>query len=199
MSAPRDTLIRRALRRFALGSGPLKRRSDRVQMLGRIVIAASLLLAPPVAVAVATATTAHLQAVADAETAERSLVRAVLLEDAPPLNVGDYADARVRVPAVWDVADGTSRQGDVLASPLSAAGTAVRVWVDRAGDLTQPPLDRAGIPAFAYLMGALLLVGLPVATWTLYAVMCLLLDVARDRRWERDWASVEPDWHSRLL
>ena len=48
-------------------------------------------------------------------------------------------------------------------------------------------------------MGALLLVGLPVATWTLYAVMGLLLDAARDRRWERDWAAVEPDWHSRLL
>ena len=43
------------------------------------------------------------------------------------------------------------------------------------------------------------LIGVPLATWTLYVVLCVGLDARRDRRWEQDWAAVEPDWHSRLL
>ena len=47
--------VTRLLRRFTLGSGPLKRRSDRVQVLGRVALLLSVVLAPPVAVAVTTA------------------------------------------------------------------------------------------------------------------------------------------------
>src|SRR3712207_2320343 len=56
MTVERDTLARRSLRRFTLGSGPLKRRSDRVQVAGRIVVVLSFLLAPLLAVVVSTAT-----------------------------------------------------------------------------------------------------------------------------------------------
>ena len=202
-TASKVGLIRRTLRRFTLGSGPLKRRSDRLQVLGRFALALSLLVAPPIAVVATTVATAHLQAVAGAETAERSRVRAVLLQEAPavPHTSGDYSsytDTRVRAPAVWRLPDGTSREGKVLTAPLTPAGTAVRVWVDRSGNLTRAPLDRAGISTSAYLTGALLLVGLPLATWALYAFLSFLLDAQRERRWERDWATVEPDWKSRL-
>jgi hypothetical protein len=204
MTAPKDTAIRRWLRRFTLGSGPLKRRSDRVQVIGRFVVVASLFVASPVAVAVATATTAHLQAVTDAEAADRSRVRAVLVEDAPavPHTSGDYSsftDSHVRARAVWSLPDGTSREGNVLTAPLTPAGTAVPVWVDGAGDLTRAPLDPAGIPRSAVVMGLLPLFGVPLAAWTLYAALCFFLDARRERRWERDWATVEPDWNSRLL
>jgi hypothetical protein len=203
-TAPVHGPIRRTLRRFTLGSGPLKRRSDRIQVIGRFVVVVSLLLAPPLAVAAATATTSHLQAVAVAEAADRSRVRAVLLEDAPaiPHTSGDYSsytDTHVRARAVWTLPDGTTREGKVLAAPLTPAGTAVQAWVDRAGNLTRAPLDRAGTPASAYLWGALLLVGLPVACWALYAALCLLLDAHRERRWEQDWATVEPNWNDRRL
>jgi len=204
MTALQDRVIRRSLRRFMLGSGPLKRRSDRLQVIGRIVVAVSLLLAPPLAVMATTTTTTHLEAVADAEAAERTRVRAVLLEDAPaiPHTSGDYSsysDDRVHARAVWPLPDGTSRAGDVLTAPLTPAGTAVRVWVDRAGDVVRAPLDPTGIPTSAMVMGALPLFGVPLAAWTLYAVLCVLLDAHRERRWERDWATVEPDWNSRLL
>ena len=203
-TARRNGPIRRSLRRFTLGSGPLKRRSDRVQVIGRFVVVVSLLLAPPLAVVAASATTAHLQAAAEAEAADRSRVRAVLLEDAPaiPHTSGDYSsysDTRVHARAVWPLPDGTSREGDVLIAPFTPAGTAVGVWVDRAGDRVRAPLDPTGIPTSAVVMGALALFGVPLAAWSLYAVLCFLLDAQRERRWERDWAAVEPDWNSRLM
>src|SRR5688500_19217144 len=105
MTAPKHTLIRRSLRRFTLGSGPLKRRSDRVQVIGRFVVVLSFLVAPPLAVVAATAPNTHLQAVADAEAAERSRTRPDLLQDAPTpthegSSYGPYAVARVPARAV---------------------------------------------------------------------------------------------------
>jgi hypothetical protein len=86
----------------------------------------------------------------------------------------------------------------VLAEPGAPAGSTVPVWVGRDGALTSPPLDRAGIPDSAIAVGALPLIGLPVATWLLYTLLRLALDAYRDRRWGRDWAAVEPVWNSRL-
>jgi hypothetical protein len=205
MTAPKDGLIRRSMRRFTLGSGPLKRRSDRAQVIGRLVVVLSFLVAPPLAVAAATATTVHLQAVAAAEAAERSRTRAVLLEDATARRrmATDYSGGSpsmaVPVQAVWPVPGGTSREGTVRVRPGLPVGTAVPVWVDREGYLTRPPLDRSGIPTRAATMGALPLFGVPLATWTLYAILRFALDTHRERRWAEDWAAVEPDWNSRLL
>jgi hypothetical protein len=204
MTAPHNSPVRRSLRRFTLGSGPLKRRSDRLQVVGRFVVVLSFLLAPPLAVAAATATTSHLQEVADAEHAARSPTSAVLLEEAgDPVtdgtDSGGYSVARVQARAEWAVPGGGSREGIVLAPPRTAAGTVVPVWVDGEGNLTRAPFDRAAIPMSAYVMGALPLVGMPLAAWTVYAVLCFALNASRERKWERDWAAVEPDWHSKLL
>jgi hypothetical protein len=203
MTRARHTPIRSALRRFMLGSGPLKRRSDRLQVLARCAVVLSFLLAPPLAVAAATAATAHLQAVADAEAADRTSVHAVLLEDAPslPPSSGDavYTVTSVQTRAVWPAPGGKNRAGIVLVPPRTPAGTAVPVWVDREGNLTRAPLDRGGIPGSANAMAMLVLIAVPVAAVTLYAVLGVALDAYRERRWERAWAAVEPDWHSRLL
>jgi hypothetical protein len=202
MTTPKDTLIRRALRRFALGSGPLKRRSDHVEAIGRFAVVLSFLVAPPLAVLATTTTTAHLQSVAAVEAADRSLVRAVLLDDAPgPAGMssadGDYSVAAVPVPAVWSASDGTQREVTVLTEPRTPAGTAVRVWVDRQGGLTRAPLDRAGIPAAATAAGVWPLIGVPLLTWTLHFFLCLALNAHREGGWARDWATVEPKWNSR--
>jgi hypothetical protein len=203
MTAPKDTPFRRSLHRFTLGSGPLRRRSDRIQVIGRLAIVLSFLMAPPLAVAATTVTTAHMQAIADAEAAERSRTRAVLLEDAaerrrPTGDYGDFPSLAVPARAVWAGPGGTSREGIVLVPPGTPVGAAVPVWVSREGNLTGPPLDRADIPGAAASMGGLALVGVPLATWTLYACLCFVLDAHRGRRWAQDWAAVEPDWKSRL-
>ena len=86
MTTPRHGRFRRAVHAFTLGSGPLKRRSDRLQLLGRIVVVLAVVTAPGLAVAAATATTAHLESVAAAEAADRHASRALLLQDAPARN-----------------------------------------------------------------------------------------------------------------
>jgi hypothetical protein len=197
MSAPKDTALRRSLRRVTLGGGPLKRRSDRIQVLGRSAVALSLLLTPPLAVAVASATTGHLEAVAETEAAERSRTSARLLADAGAPVPEESAWVQVR--AEWTTDDGRTREGLVLVEPGTDAGTELPVWVDREGDLTRAPLDRAAVRTSALAAGLLPLVGVPLATWTLYAALCFALDSRRERRWEEEWATVEPEWNSRLL
>jgi hypothetical protein len=204
MTAPAAGPIRRSLRRFTLGRGPLKRRSDRVQVLGRFLVVLSFLVAPLIAVAMTNAATTHLQRVADSEAAERSQVRAILIEDAgaPAPGQSDYGSSPgrpVQARAVWTAPDGTSREGTVPVPPRTASGTAVQVWVDRDGDVTRAPLDPAGIAGTAAAFGLLPLIGVPLAFWAFYAVLCFALDAQRERRWGRDWAEVEPVWNSRLL
>jgi hypothetical protein len=204
MSASKDTPTRRSLRRFTFGSGPLKRRSDRIQAIGRFVVVLSFLVAPPLAVASATAMTAHLQSVADAEAAERTSTQAILLEDAGPAQhdlsgEGGAFLPLVQVRATWSAPDGTSREGIVLVPPRTHLGTEVPVWVDREGNLTRPPRDRADIQGTALEAGALPLIGVPLVAWLLYGALAFLLDARRERRWEQEWAAVEPDWNSRLM
>ena len=204
MRTPADTALSRSLRWFTLGSGPLKRGSDRLQVAGRLVVVLALLAAPPLAVAATTVTTAQLEARAEAEAAERSRVDAVLLEDAPAPEAagsgyGDREPVKVPARAVWPVPGGAERQGVVLARPHTAAGTAVPVWVNRAGNVTSAPLDRSRTDSSAMMIGAVVLLGVPLATWMLYAFLRAALDAHRGRRWAQGWAAVEPEWVSRLL
>jgi hypothetical protein len=207
MREPEDGVIRRSLRRFSLGRGPLKRRSDRIQVFGRFLVVLSFLISPPIAVAVTSAMTVHLREVAEAEAAERSPISATLLEDADARDgsQGDYGDYGVAsdrpVPtrAVWTAPDGTQRNGLVRVPPRTSSGTSVEVWVDRDGDIAREPQDPAGISGTATAFGLLPLIGVPLAAWTLYAILTFALDAHRERRWGEDWAEVEPDWHSRLL
>jgi hypothetical protein len=181
-----------------MGTGPLKRRSDRAQMIGRLVVVLSFVVAPLLAVVAATATTTHLEGIAAEQAADRHRGSAVLLEDAPAASTrAGYEDgfsSDVPVHAAWSLPDGTTRDDVVLAKAGTPLGTAVPVWLDDDGNRTVAPLDRAGIPGTALTMAALPLVGLPIVTWTLYAVLCSTLDSSRERRWEQEWVTVEREW-----
>jgi hypothetical protein len=205
MTASRDGLVRRSLRRFVLGSGPLKRRSDRLETVSRFVVLVSFLAAPPLAVATMTATTAHLQSVAAVEATERSHVHAVLLHDAPPPTPAEastaangYSIMPVRAHAQWTAPGGSRRDGTVLVEPGTPAGRELTVWVDREGDITSAPLDPAAISASAATTAALTLVGLPLLVWTCHVCLCFVLNARREHRWAQDWAAVEPEWNSRF-
>ena len=202
MTTPEHGRFRRAVHAFTLGSGPLKRRSDRVQLLGRIAVVLAVVTAPGLAVAAASATTAHLESVAATEAADRHASRALLLQDARPRTDQEQADyppvSTVPTTGEWITPDGAVHVGPVRVPPGTRAGTSVPVWVGSDGELTGAPLRRQGIEGSAMAMGALVVAGVPLAVWTLYFFLCFALDARREHDWEKGWAAVEPVWKTSL-
>jgi hypothetical protein len=197
-----DRRLRAAVRRFTLGSGPLKRRSDRVQVLARFVVVLAFLAAPSLAVLAGTKTTTHLEELAATQAVDRNRTTATTLEEATTRSrVGD-ADSAVAVlvatPARWTTSSGADRTGSVLVPPGAPAGTTVEIWVDVNGERTHPPLDPRGIQGTATAMALLPLLGVPIAAWACYVILCAALDARRDRNWTEGWAAVEPHWKAQL-
>jgi hypothetical protein len=178
-------------RRFRLGSGPLKRTSDRLQFLSRLVLLLTALAVVPLAGLVASREAGHLHEVARQQQATRASVPATLLFDAPA-----GSDATPPTAAVWAGADGVPRTGTVPAPAGARAGAVVRVWVGPSGALTTAPLGDGDIAAdtvAAVVLGpgsALALVALA------HVVLVIVLDRRRARRWAEGWAAVEPLWRA---
>jgi hypothetical protein len=204
MTRSTDSRFRQVARRFTLGSGPLKRGSDRVQMVARLLVVLAFLAAPPLAVLAATRTATHLEHLAAEQAADRYQASAVLLEDASTDGVVAAPSSHSSGPisrqarARWSTTTGQECTGTVLAPAGAPAGTAVPVWADRRCTLTRPPLTPVDIPGTATAMALLPLLGTPVVTWVCYALLCAALDARRDRRWTEEWAAVEPDWGAQL-
>jgi hypothetical protein len=177
-------------RRFTLGSGPLKRTSDRLQFLSRLLLVLFALAVVPLGALVAVDASGHLQAAAREQAAARSLVTATLLADA------GGQDGTVRVTATWATADGVPHAGRVPAPAGSRAGTVVRVWVDRSGAVTGPPMGDGDVAAdtiAAVILGPGVLLGLAGLG---HLGLVAALDRRRLRRWAADWAEVEPLWRA---
>jgi hypothetical protein len=187
------------LRRFTLGSGPLKRTSDRLQFLARVLLACALVLALPVALTVATVTHSRVRSEATAQAVERHQVRAMLQEDAvEDSSDGGNALARSRAMAVWTGPPGMERTGLVGVPTGAEAGSTVSIWVDEHGDHVRPPLDDRDV--VAQTVGTALLTYLCIAlvVWAGYFGFRRALDRSRLRRWATDWAAVEPLWRREL-
>jgi len=184
------------VRRFLLGSGPLKRTSDRLQALSRLVLLLAVLAVVPLAGLVGTAVSGHLHEVARQQQAQRASVPATLLFDAGRTPSGSSSAGEVPTTATWAGADGVPRTGPVPAPTGSRAGSVVRVWVDDAGALTTAPLGDGDIAADAVAavvlgpVGALALVALG------HVALVTVLDRRRSRRWAEGWAAVEPLWRA---
>jgi hypothetical protein len=180
------------VRRFTLGSGPLKRTSDRLQVLSRLLLLLTVLAVVPLAAVVGTTVSGHLHQVARQQHAERASVPATLLFDAGP-----SADGRpVPTEAVWAAADGVPRTGRVPAAGSARAGTVVRVWADRTGALTTAPLSDGDVAADV-IAAVVLGPGSALAVVALgHVLLVTALDRRRARRWAEGWAAVEPLWRA---
>jgi hypothetical protein len=185
---------RRLLRRFALGSGPLKRGSDRIEFAARVVLVAVVLAAVPVALAVATATATQTRSLADVQAATRHLVTATLLDEAAPADGGPGAP----VAATWTAPSGAAREGIVRVGTAADVGTTVTIWVDEDGDVTTRPLADADVVARAIGYGLPTFLGTSALAGLGYLGMRRLLDRSRIRRWATDWAVVEPVWSRKV-
>ena len=192
MTTPTMTWTR-LTRRLRDDHNPLRLRSDRVEAwLLPAVLAAFLVLAP--LVAAATIWQVHAANAADT-TAQRSLhpAPAVLLAAAPGPMHRHGSSWLVWTPARW-TADGVTRTGQIPVGAGTPAGSRVRVWLTRSGQVRLPPLtpglarDRgrfAAALALAALAGALALAAL-AGRWR--------LNRRRLSDWTIGWLAVEPQW-----
>ena len=183
------------LRRFALGSGPLKRGSDRLQFLARVLLACTVLAAVPISLAVATATYTQAQAQAAAEAEDRHRVIARLLENAPaPTDEVGINGATDEATAVWTDPAGIEHRVLVSVPTAAKAGHKASIWIDEDGNRTPPPLNADDIRGRAVGEGFATLCGLSAIGVGAYLWAGALLDRSRSRRWEAEWATVEPVW-----
>lgn len=187
---------RRVVRRFTLGSGPLKRTSDRLQVLSRSMVAVLLLAAVPIALAVGLATRSDLARTAARQAAERHEVTATLLTDAPPPIGPPTAD--VPETAVWTGPRGATHVIQVPAQAGAVAGEVVTAWVNGAGQSTEPPLSMSDVDAQVVIRAMLaFLAAVAVATGAHCAVVATL-NRRRARQWAAEWEAIEPGWAGRL-
>jgi len=182
-------------RRFALGSGPLKRTSDRVEFASRVLLALALLLAVPLGLLAGAVAHTAVAAVEQQQAAARTAETAILLADAAD---GGSGDISVPTSALWSAPDGAARTGHVEAEPGANAGSTVDIWVDDAGRLTERPLTDGEVTGQAVVIGVLVGLGVVIAGMSSHLLTLWLLERRRFRRWEKGWASVEPLWVSRF-
>ena len=188
------------IRRFTLGSGPLKRNSDRLQFLARLLVLCSLVMAVPPALAVATVTHSRARAEATTEAEERHQVRATLQQDASPEhdsagNALETAGATI----VWTAPSGMQRKGRVDVPVGTEAGTSVPIWVDRQGAQVPQPLDDGDVVTRTVAQALLTYVEIVALVCAGYVGFRWALDRSRLRRWATDWAAVEPLWRREVL
>jgi hypothetical protein len=184
-----------ALRRFTLGSGPLKRTSDRWEFFARVLLVCSLATAIPIAMVVASV--AHAQALTEAaaQAIERTQVDAELVADPPHLTTfAEDVPQTSRGPAVWRGPSGAVHSGLVVVPIGARAGWTVPIWVDRDGELTTRPLDRGDAVARAVGMAGGTYLSVSSLAVAVYLAVRAALDRSRLRRWAADWEVIEPVW-----
>lgn len=130
---------------YWLATPPRRPGSDRAEtaVFGTLMTA-FLGASPFVAYAAGRWVSARLSRKAEVQQASLRQVPATLLQAAPRRS-GHGAGAVRDTPAQWRAPDGQLRTGPVSAPGGTTAGSTVRVWVNEAGDLADPPMRETEI------------------------------------------------------
>ncbi|HBW19177.1 MAG: hypothetical protein ACLQK8_22775 [Streptosporangiaceae bacterium] len=107
-----------------------------------------------------------------------------------PARASDFSApaGAVEMLARWAAPDGRSRSGWIPVSSGTAAGSSARVWVDRAGTPTGPPISGT------QLQGRVAITGL-LTTYVLALLLALAGSTGRSMLYRRRLASWEAEWH----
>jgi hypothetical protein len=177
-------------------SSPFRRTVDRIERRVLTVAVALALAAVPVAVLTGAAVQRSADVLVEVQNADAYPTTATLLRDAPE----NSADSTIGVDTTlgeWHTAIGTARTGPVPVPIGATAGTTVRIWLDDAGRVVDPPLTADQ----AYWRGVVTAVLLLIAAFAVLAAGYWLTHHLLDRRrlaeWEADWRTVEPRWTHR--
>ena len=189
--------LARMARWLGFDRNPLRRGTDRVEAVLRLVLIILLVAVIPAA-AVAAGRWADHQALhrAQLERATDRLVTAVLLENAPASGVPDpYTSVQTAwVRARWQPPGQPPRTGDVQALVGARQGSTVRTWIDRSGAVTDPPLEHRVVVGDVWLA----VTATCLVSWLVLLAAAVLVRRVLDRRrlnaWEAEWRASGPLW-----
>lgn len=188
----------RLVRRMGRGRNPLRRRADAIDAwLGPVTVLVFLLLCPLVIAVTGTLVRTDDAAIERAQSSWRP-VQAVVLESAPGATQPDFGASawQTPTPAYWTY-NGQPRDGYAPAPAGARPGSALTVWLDKAGHVEDAPLTKAGSSerVVEAILSVLAILG------TLLCTLMLLVRHILDRRrlasWETAWLSVGPTWSRR--
>lgn len=189
---PRLQRMRFALRGLWPDRNPLRRASDRAEAVVLGVLLVAFLAGAPLTALLAGRWTASVGAQAvTASRAERYQVPAVLLADAP-YQAYVWPDAYVR--ARWAAPGGTRHTGMVSVPLGTPRGTAVMIWIDRAGQMLGPPLRPGQVGTQVLLAAAVAPLILGFMLMSAGMVAHQLLERRRLAAWDADWRATGPAW-----
>jgi hypothetical protein len=189
--------LARMLRGRRLDRNPLRRGSDRAETIVIGALLAAFLAAAPFA-AHAARSWGYDSAARQAQAQRASLVHvtATLLRASPVLTAYGSASG-FAVEARWRAPDGRVQTGELFVTADVAAGHTTRIWVDQAGRLTGPPLDRDQVTGRAQLTAGLAVGGLAAVLITVGWLVRRSLDRGRLSGWDAEWLANGPRWSPR--
>jgi hypothetical protein len=134
----------------------------------------------------------------DAQAQRASLVQvtATLLRAAPVLS-GYGSTSGFAVEARWRAPDGPVRTGELFLTADMAAGHSTRIWVDRTGRLTGPPLSGDQMTGRTQLAAGVAVGGLAAVLAAVGWLVRRSLDRGRLSGWDAEWLANGPRWSPR--
>jgi hypothetical protein len=189
--------LARLARWLGFDRNPLRRGTDRVEGILRLVMIIMVVaVVPATAVAAGRWTYHYVVHQAQAQQAVEHQVTAVLLRDAPAIGTPDlYTSEQTDwVSARWQPPGQPSRTGEVLAQAGARRGSTVRTWIGPSGAVTDPPLNHRVIrgDVLMAVMATLLVSG--VLLLAAAGLARRMLDRRRLRAWEAEWRASGPLW-----
>ncbi|MER6786638.1 hypothetical protein ABT330_18815 [Streptomyces sp. NPDC000658] len=176
------------------GAKSLRRASDRFERwFSRVLLVLLVVGLPTAAISAGLAAYEASMRTVRVQAAERHQVTARLTS---AVEGGDWTKRPAQVR--WTDADGRVRTGAALVKPGTAAGAAVRVWVDREGNVATAPTSTLNATSSGWLIGGLTAFGVVAGSGAARAGMRRVLDRRRYAQWDAEWALVEPGWSARF-
>ena len=198
--ADRRTDGSRLARRLGFDGNPLRRGTDRVEAVLRLILVILIVAGVPVVAVVAGRWADH-HALHWAQTQRAAIhqVNATLLSDSPvPGSPNPYSSVQGSwVPARWQRPGQPPRTGVVFAVAGTRKGSTVRIWTNPAGAISDPPPGRRDV--IGDVMVAVMTTCL--VSWLTLLAAWVLARRALDRRrlsaWEAEWRASGPLWTGR--
>ncbi|WP_236005083.1 Rv1733c family protein [Amycolatopsis pittospori] len=184
-------------RRLRPGRNPLARGSDRCEAAFAIGAVLAALLAIPFAATVGSDVYAGQMLKAAEQTVDRYETTARLLADAPPVRIrldGVPIEETAYVHAHWTVPGGPIREGVVAVDSGAVAGNEVRIWLDSAGSVVDPPVTPTDATSTGIGVGTGIWLAFVTVLAGLYLGARAMLARARSAAWAREWQRVAKDW-----